>query len=466
MGLDNGMNKISRVAWTPVDGASAAAFRIIFGLLAFAGVARAFARGWIDDLYIQPAHHFNYLWFEWVQPLPGWGMYALFAALGVLGIFIAAGYRFRLSVILFFIGFTYIELIDKVTYLNHYYWLSLVSFLMIFMPLNGAASVDARRNPALRRDRAPAWVVWVLRGQIGVVYLFAGIAKLNPDWLLDAQPLRIWLYQHGDLPMVGALLRQAWVAYAMSWGGAFFDLTIVGWLLWGRSRLIAYLILVIFHIATWALFPQIGMFPWLMIGATLIFFSPDWPRRVMGVVSGQSSAARKSAVSDDRYIESHKAATDSWRRAAMVGLALFALAQVVIPLRHLAYPGNVRWNEEGYRFSWRVMLSEKVGSVQYRVSHSASGQAWLVAPDDYLTPLQTERMAIHPDMILQTAHFIADDFAERGYRDVEVRADAFVSMNGRANRRLVNPDVDLAVIEPSIAPKRWILPGAELRIRN
>ncbi len=443
-------------AFRPVSGESAAAFRVIFGLVGLAVVLRLFAHGWIGQLYIEPEYRFSYPGFGWVRPWPGWGMYLHFAALGLLSIGVALGYRYRLCAALFFVGFTYAELIDRTTYLNHHYWICLVALLIIFLPLNRVWSVDAWRNPAIRADGLPSWVVWALRAQVGAVYVFAGIAKLNPDWLLNAQPMRIWLYQHGDMPLFGPLLQEVWVAYAMSWAGAAFDLTIVGWLLWRRTRLWAYLALVGFHIATWILFPRLGIFPWMMIGASLVFFDPDWPRRVIRAVgvkglrppSPQPSPSMGEGV--DRL---------SWRtRAVLVGLGVFALVQVALPLRHFAYPSNARWSEEGYLFSWRVMLTEKVGFVQFRVRDPETRQAWIVSPDEYLTPLQVERMAIQPDLILQTAHFMAENFAERGFPGVTVKADAFVSWNGRPNARLIDPDADLAAIASGLGPKGWALP--------
>ena len=151
----------------------------------------------------------------------------------------------------------------------------------------------------------------------------------------------------------------------------------------------------------------------------------------------------------------------SRRVIAAAALALVVvLAQFATPLRHWAYPGNVRWNDEGYRFSWRVMLTEKTGHVRFRVTLPALGETRLVYPEDYLTPLQTERMAYQPDMILATVRLIAHDF--RSLDDaVEVRADAFVSFNGRPVARFVDPAVDLARIEPGIWPKRWVLPAPD-----
>ena len=381
-------------------------------------------------------------------------MYIHFALLGLASLCVALGFRYRLSIIAFFALFTYVELIDKTTYLNHYYWVSLASLLMIFLPLNRYASMDAWRNPSLRADTVQAWVVWALRAQVGVVYFFGGVAKLNPDWLLRGQPMRIWLYNSSDLFLIGPLLREEWVAFAMSWCGAAFDLTIVCWLLWRRSRPLAYAVLVVFHVATWLLFP-IGMFPWIMIFASLIFFSPDWPHRLKARVLGRREPPSEPVTGEGDDV------SPSRRVIAAAALALvFVLAQFATPLRHWAYPGNVRWNDDGYRFSWRVMLTEKTGHVRFRVTLPTLAETRLVYPEDYLTSLQTERMAYQPDMILATAHLIADDFRSLDGA-VEVRADAFVSFNGRPVARFVDPDVDLARIEPGIWPKRWVLPAPD-----
>ena len=440
----------------PAPAGSAAAFRIVFGLLGIATVVRFAANGWISELYLEPAHHFTYYGFGWVRAWPGWGMYAHFALLGLASLGVALGYRYRLSMAAFFVLFTYIELIDKTTYLNHYYFVSLLSLLMVFLPLHRSWSLDARRGRiAQGPPTIPRSVLWMLRAQIGLVYVFAGIAKLNPDWLLDADPLRIWLYNTTDAPLIGSFVREAWMAYAMSWAGAFFDLTIVGWLLWRRSRPFAYAILVAFHVATGVLFPSIGMFPWIMIGATLLFFDPDWPaclaRRIRRA-GGQTTACAPAPTPPT------EARPLSWPvRAALVLGGLFLAVQLLVPLRHLAYPGNVRWTEEGYRFSWRVLVTEKTGLVKYRVTSQATGGERLVYPEEYLTLLQVERFAHQPDMVLATAHIIRDDFIAKGHEQVEVRADAFVTYNGRLAARLIDPQVDLGRVRPGVGTKPWIL---------
>ena len=511
------LDRVAEAGSRPVSAQSAAAFRIAFGALALAAVVRFAARGWIDDLYVAPEHHFTYAGLWWVRPWPDWGMQAHFALMGLAAAGVALGYRYRLSIAAFFLLFTYAELLDKTTYLNHYYLVSLLSLLMIFMPLHRAWSLDARRSPPPEGATVPVWVIWTLRAQLGAVYLFAGAAKLNPDWLFHAQPLRIWLSNAApDAPLIGALLRETWTAYAMSWAGAAFDLAIVGWLLWRRSRLWAYAVLAAFHVLTGLLFPAIGMFPWMMTAFALVFFPPDWPRRLLlskpiralysrllsSFPRRRESEARKcpdpplptrgedaanaagEGTADDgaqrapspsipkrpvipakagTYWQARPAApplpTPSWRtRAAAGALALFALAQILIPLRHWAYPGNVRWNEDGYRFSWRVLLTEKHGHVRFRVRDPATGEERVVLPEEYLTPLQAERMATQPDMILAAARIIARDYERKGAAGAEVRADAFVAFNGREAARFIDPDADLARIEPGLWPKRFVLP--------
>jgi hypothetical protein len=130
-----------------------------------------------------------------------------------------------------------------------------------------------------------------------------------------------------------------------------------------------------------------------------------------------------------------------------------------MPLRFLMYSGPVNWHEQGMRFAWKVLVRKKSGTVTYRVLHEGRSRERLVYPSSYLTGPQEREMAGQPDQVLQLAHHIADDFRARGYRDVEVRADAFVSWNGRAPAPLIDASVDLAEVSDSLAPAAWIAPA-------
>ena len=236
------------------------------GLLGAFSAARFLAKGWVDALYLDPAHHLTYPWFTWVRPLPGPLMYVVVASMIPLGLAVAAGRRTRLAAAAFVVAFTYCELIDAALYLNHYWFVTLTFTLLAVLPTSGRATV-------------PVLVVWLLRLQVGVVYVAAGLAKLNDDWLRHGEPMSTWLASRTGVPVIGGLLDEPSIGLVASWLGAIFDLTIVGWLLWRRSRPYAYVALVVFHVLTWRLF-AIGVFPWVMIAATTIFFAPDWPRRL------------------------------------------------------------------------------------------------------------------------------------------------------------------------------------------
>lgn len=421
----------------PIDPRGLAAFRIGFGLLLLFLTARTAAYGWIEALYVAPAYHFTWEGLEFVRPWPGVGMYVHFALMGGAALGIALGARYRLSAAAFCALFTWVELIDKALYLNHYYFVSVMTGLMASLPLHGAWSWDARRG------RAPAavgaWASWAVRVQVGLVYVYAGIAKINADWLVEAQPLRIWLANHADLPVVGPWMGAPWLAYVMSWCGMLYDLSVPFWLLWRPTRAAAYASVVLFHVVTWALFP-IGVFPWVMIAAATVFFAHDWPGRWVSAPSPQARAA----------------APPRWLAAVV---ALHLALQVAAPWRHLLYPGEVNWTEEGFRFAWRVMLVEKGGYVEYEVQTRAPARRWSEAPGPELTAWQRKAMLTQPDMIVQYAHRLRARVEAEGYEGVEVRAQARVSWNGRSSAALIDPGVDLGSAPRGLAPARWLLPA-------
>jgi hypothetical protein len=432
-----------------------ATFRILFGAVMALSVARFAANGWIGALYVEPAMHFTFYGFGWVAPLGPVGMHAVFAGMGLAAVGIMLGWRYRASALLFFLLFTYVELIDKANYLNHYYFVSLVAFLLVLLPANRALSLDVRRHPDLAARLVPRWTVDVLRFQLGVVYVFAGLAKLHPEWLLDAMPLQLWLPAHAHLPLVGPLLAEPATATLFSWGGALYDLTIPFLLLWAPTRPWAYAAVVGFHLTTAALFP-IGVFPYVMIASTLVFFPAETHRRAVERVRGWLRRRPMEPVGE-RPARAYRFPRQI-RSALAVGMVAYVAAQLLLPLRFALYPGELFWTEQGYRFSWRVMLMEKAGHAAFEVRDPATGRQWEVAAYDHLTPHQEKMMATQPDMILQFAHYLEGYYRQQGMDDVEVRARARVTLNGRPSRLLVDPERDLTEVEPGLGPADWILP--------
>lgn len=443
---------INKYIDSKTEAAPLAAFRLFFGVLMLLSLLRFWYYGWIEKLYIDPPFHFHYYGFQWVS-VPGQWTYLLFIICGISTLGIILGYKYRWSMVLFFSCFTYIELMDKTTYLNHYYFISVLSFLLIFLPAACYFSLDAKKNKEKSNQHIPRWNIDAIKLLVAIVYIYAGLAKLNPDWLLEAMPLKIWLPSKYDIPFLGDLLQQEWIHYAFSWGGAFYDLTIVFFLMYRPTRIWAFLAVLLFHILTAVLFP-IGMFPYIMIGTTLIFFDAGAHHKFLSFLS-------KILGIDKGYYDngrSYHHKNSLYGKITLGIVSLFFMIQVLFPLRFLAYPGELFWTEQGYRFSWRVMLMEKAGYANFKIQNAITGKRFYVQNDDFLTSFQEKQMSTQPDMILEYAHYLGNHFTAQGHEYVQVFVDSYAALNGRMSRSYIDPNVDLMKIKSSLKNKNWILP--------
>ncbi len=434
----------------PVSIAPLVTFRICFGMLMFISLVRFWWRGWVSTVYVEPQFHFTYSGFEWVKPLGFVGMQLLFLVIIIAALLIALGLFYRIAITVFFLGFTYVELIDVTTYLNHYYFISLVAFIMIWLPAAADFSLDCRFNNKKRRLFVPAWTIGLLKFQLAVVYVFAGLAKLNSDWLLNAEPMRTWLPAKSHLPLVGRFMYDEWIAYLFSWFGAAYDLFIVFFLLNRKTRPVAYVFVLIFHVATAIFFPAIGMFPYVMIVSSLIFFSADFHNRILSLFPAYRNRAG-ARESETVYKYRHT----QWLNGAVI---IYIVVQLLIPLRFLVYPGHLFWHEEGYRFSWRVMLMEKAGIAYFTVKDKRNGSFYEVNNKEFLTPLQEKMMSTQPDMILKFAHYLAKVYTGRGVQQPQVFAEVYVTLNGKPSALFIDSTIDLLTEKPGWKHYSWVLP--------
>lgn len=416
-------------------------FRVVFGLVMALSMLRFWYRGWIEELYIDPEFYFSYLGFDWVTPVPAPGMYLIFAILFLSALGIASGLFYRTSAITFFLLFTYVELLDKTNYLNHYYFVSIISFILIFLPAAKSIALDIGLRCRTGETRVPRWTVDLLKLQLGIVYFFAGFAKLNVDWLFHALPLKIWLPSMSHLPLLGAVLEYEVTAYIFSWIGAVFDLSIFFLLLNKTLRPWAYIVLFGFHFLTALLFP-IGVFPFVMMSATLIFFSPAWHIKLWKMLGLDFTGGHR--------------VVHFWRWEPIL-VAIFISFQLLVPMRYLLYSGDVFWSEEGYRFSWRVMLMEKAGNTTFFVEDDYDGKREWVDNSEYLTQQQIKMMSTQPDMILQFAHFLDEKYRERGYISPAIFCFSKVSLNGRLSRTFIDPKQDLSQVPLDLRERNWVI---------
>lgn len=430
-----------------VDGASLAVFRAAVGLLLCIEVGRFFLHGWIDSHFLAPTFLFKYPGFGWVSTPPGPGLYWVFAAIGVLSFLVAIGLFYRVAVVALLFSFGYVFALDQANYLNQYYLVLCVLALLSLMPAERAWSVDRWRRGRRMKETVPRWSVWALRCQFEVVLVYAGLVKLNPDWLIG-QPLQIWLSVYAGVPWIGDLLDSPQTALWASYGVLALHLVGAPLLLWRPARLPVFLLYVIFHLANSILF-RIGLFPWITLAGTLMFFDPGWPRRLW------SSTRPSHPIEPDATPYPTHPGDRPWVLWTVVALLI---AQILIPLRGLAYPGRASWTEEGQWFAWRMKLDEKACDARL-VIRGPAGVLERVDPRSELSRRQAALMAKHPDLLLQFARYLRERTVASGDApDVRVTADVCCVLNGRPTARLIDPNVDLSAIRRHAGHYDWVLP--------
>ncbi|MGW8122300.1 HTTM domain-containing protein [Roseivirga echinicomitans] len=417
--------------FAPIDNASIVLFRIMFGLIMLWEVTRYFKFNWIERYWVTPDYNFAYTPFN-LSPLPENWMYILWYVLGVLAVCITIGLFYRISTVLFFLIFTYTFLLEQARYLNHFYLVVIVSFILIFIPAHRNFSIDSKIFKNIKSPFNASWNLWLIRFTVGIPYFFGGIAKINSDWL-RGYPLKDWLLGDLSFPIIGQYFTEHWMILIMSYSGLILDLAVVPVLLFKRTGVIGFIAICLFHLMNVELF-QIGIFPWFMIAATSLYFSPDWPKRVLRKIGfiGAEPSQLVNFKSNPKY-----------QKAILYGLALYFSIQVFLPLRHWLIKGDVNWTEEGHKYSWRMKLRSKDGRTSFLVKNKATDEILDVNIRGYLKSWQERKMGGNPDMIWKFAKFLKEEYGRMGI-DVEVYAQALASLNGREYQYIIDPNVDLA----------------------
>lgn len=378
-------------------------------------------------------------------------MYAIYFLLGLCSVGIILGLFYRVSTLLFLLLFTYVELIDKTYYLNHYYLVTLITFWLTLVPAHLWYSLDTLLFPKIKSATCPNWHILIFKVQLSIVYFFAGLAKVNPDWLFRAQPMATWLPGKYDLPILGSWMHLKETAFLFSWAGCIYDLTIWIFLWMKKTRALAYVAVLVFHFLTAILFPRIGMFPYIMVTSTIIFFSPKWHEKVLSILPFSSTLKNES----NSIIKKAR-----WKSVISTSLVVYFIVQLYLPFRHFQYPGNLFWHEQGYRFSWRVMLMEKNGETSIIVRDPKKETQKEVDQDIYLTAFQKQQMRSQPDMLLQFARHIGDEFKWANGYAPEIYIKSRLSLNGRRSQPFTNDTLDIYSLHDPMN-NNWILPLKE-----
>ncbi|WP_298474419.1 HTTM domain-containing protein [uncultured Maribacter sp.] len=419
---------LNRFLFRRIDNSSLIIFRIFFGILVALESYGAIITGWIRKTLIEPSFTFNFIGFEWLQPLPGNGMYFYFFVMGTLGVFIAIGYKYRFSVISFFILWTAVYLMQKTSYNNHYYLLVLITLIMCFLPAEKSNSLDVKQDRVVQSNSMYAYVKWIVVAQLFVVYTYASVAKMYGDWL-DFGMLKLLMQSKADYYVIGTFLQQHWVHVIMGVFGILFDLLVIPALLYKPTRKIAFFLSIFFHLFNAVVF-QIGIFPFLSLAFTVFFFEPEIIRKIFFKKKELYSVKE---IGKPNYANLLKGV-----------FGVYFMIQILLPIRHHFIKDNVLWTEEGHRLSWRMMLRSRRGSILFKVVNKKTGKASYIKQEKYLTHKQRARVAAYPDFIWQFAQHIKKEYQEKG-EEVSVYAiNSKISINARPMKNFINPEIDLA----------------------
>lgn len=436
---------LQRFLFKPIDNAQLVVFRIFYGLLVCAESFGAIATGWVRKTFIEPKFTFNFIGFEWLQPLPGNGMYFYFVAMGFAGILITIGYKYRYSAFAFAILWTGVYLMQKTSYNNHYYLLMLLAYIMAFFPAHRDTSLDAHFNPNIRTHQMPNYVRWVIIAQLFIVYTYASVAKLYGDWL-DFSIIELFMKAKKDYAVIGELLQEKWVHQMIGTFGILFDLLVVPALLWKPTRKVAFVLSVIFHLFNSFVF-RIGIFPYLALAFCVFFFAPATIRRIF-------LKSKEIDISDSLDIPKY-----SKLLAGLMGT--YVVVQLLLPLRHHTFKGDVLWTEEGHRLSWRMMLRSRSGYARFRIVDKATQKGTLVNLDDYLTKKQKRKVGCYPDFMWQFAQHLKKEYQQQG-KDIAVYVSGRVRVNQGKSQPLIDPKVDLANVPwKHFSHNDWVLIPSE-----
>ncbi|WP_108803225.1 MULTISPECIES: HTTM domain-containing protein [unclassified Aquimarina] len=433
---------INRWLFTQIDNSALIIFRVFFGFLITAESFGAILTGWVRRTLVEPQFTFNFIGLEFLQPLPGNGMYYYFALMGVFGIFIMIGFKYRWSMISYTILWAGVYYMQKASYNNHYYLLLLLCILMSTLPAGNYFSLDVKKNPALKRISMPRWCILFIILQLWIVYTYASVAKLYPDWL-DFSVARNLMLSKADYPIVGEVLQQKWAHIAIAYFGILFDLLIIPLLLWRKTRLVAFIISIFFHLFNSIVF-QIGIFPYLSLAFTVFFFSKE---RIHSLFM-----AKKEFYSANELI------VPSYRKLLIPALAIWFIIQLTLPIRHWFIPGDVLWTEEGHKLSWRMMLRGRSGYTNFYVEFNDNTcKRVKIDKNQYLSKKQRRIVNTKPDAIWQFAQFLKKEHQKEG-RDIAVYVKSRVSVNRKKSRVLIDPDVDLTSVKWNyFATNPWVI---------
>lgn len=419
----------------PVDGSLFGIFRIYYGLVLFIEAFRHFFMHQLERSYLIPKFNFYYEFLPVTTPSPN-VLYAMFVIMSITSLMMALGLFFRFACSLHLVLYTFVFLIEKTEYNNHYYLIILLTAMLLCCPAASNLSLDNWRKKQPQRQWIPKWCILIFWIEFLIVYFYAGIAKINVDWV-NAEPVHTWLKHRSDLPIIGQYFHYQLTGFFFAYGGLVFDLLIGYTLIHKKLRYWSIPFFVFFHGMNRYIF-SIGVFPIMMLGTLALYFPTRWFFKPLS--------------------EENKSQVPLISKVGTAVLVIFFALQILLPLRHWLYPSYPAWSDEGHRFAWRMKLrSKNARSVRFYVTDPKTGIRRIPDIGRYISKRQIRKMSTRPDMILQFAKFLKKELEAEGMKNPIITARTWVSLHGRRYRPLIDPKVNLAETPTNIIwPDPWI----------
>ncbi|KQC32723.1 HTTM domain-containing protein [Nonlabens sp. YIK11] len=423
-----------------VDNSALVAFRIIFGLLLACEAFGSIATGMVRRQFIEPEFTFTFIGFEFLEPIPGNWMYVFYSVMGVAGLMVMVGYKYRIAITYYAITWTYVYLLQKSSYNNHCYLMMLLNYIMIFLPAHRSVSVDSTIDPSIKREHMSRGIYVFIIGLIWIVYAYATVAKFYPDWLDGSFPRYLMSTRGKNWD----ILQHEWAHEAIKYFGLTFDLLIVPFLLWKRTRWIAVAASIFFHLFNSVVF-KIGIFPYMALSFLLFFFSVQ--------------KVHQWFLWKKPFYDKGEIIVPKYRNVIIAAGSIFLAVMLLLPLRHWTIKDDVFWTEEGHRLSWRMMLRSRTGRATFIIQNKDTGDRSIVNLSDYLSSKQERSVQSKPDFMWQFAQKLKQEYKAKG-EDIAVYIDAQVGINGRRPSQFTDPTVDIAATEwDQFKHHEWILPS-------
>jgi uncharacterized membrane protein YphA (DoxX/SURF4 family) len=435
-----------------VDGFALGLFRAIFGAFMVYEISFFQSAQFVEIGILAPFGTFEYDFFEWVQPLSLSSMKLVMFLLFVSAVCITLGLLFRPAAIIFTILFTYLLFLGKGHYNNHFYLFCLIPFYLIFTKADRNFSLRSfKKNPDVSRD-IPYWNYQVLRLQLFIAYFYGGLSKLNSDWMNCKEPINTIV----RLNFPDSILSSDFMVNFLNYGGVFFDLGIGFLLLFRKTRWFAFFGVITFNLLNGlVLFDDIGIFPFVMIFATIVFFDPEeeWIQKL------------KSVFISGTYRDEKKERQFSKMGAALTFLSVFLFLQLLIPLRFMALDGNTNWTGIGRKFSWRMKIQTrqltqfKMKAVNKKTGQLSGMDEASLLKSKFVNTLQYRYMRENPVMIWQFAQYLNKKNLEDTGTELELYFNVKVEYNGREEQLIIDPEVDLVAAKyDPLGTNDWIMP--------